>query len=257
MTAIDQRAAGAPGASAIPSLPSPPPAIEAVQGAVREGTVGPGEAVARGRGLGKVIIGGLVGFAAVLAVIRIDRGATLDIAVTRGLQRWHGPRIDRAMELASWPGFPPQSRIIPAGLVGGWLLAGLPTEAAFQAMGWGTALLATAVKAVARRPRPIASQVTVIVAPLGGTSFPSGHVMAYVGTYGFFAYLLASRVKEAPLRRLLIAPPIALVAVVGPSRIHQGHHWLTDVLASYLLGISYVAALAALYRRWLGRATAR
>jgi undecaprenyl-diphosphatase len=257
VTAIDQLAAGGRGGSAIP-LPAPPaPAIKAVQGAVCEGTVGPGEAVARGRGLGKVMIGGLVGFAAVLAVVRVDRGAKLDIAVTKGLQRWHGPRIDRAMELASWPGFPPQSRIIPIGLVGGWLLAGLPTEAAFQAMGWGTALLATAVKAVERRPRPIASQVTVVVAPLGGTSFPSGHVMAYVGTYGFFTYLLASRVKGTRLRRLLIAPPVALVAVVGPSRIHQGHHWLTDVLASYLLGISYVAALAALYRRWLGRAAAR
>jgi membrane-associated phospholipid phosphatase len=54
-----------------------------------------------------------------------------------------------------------------------------------------------------------------------------------------------------------VVPPIALVALVGPSRIHQGHHWLTDVLASYLLGTSYVAALAALYRRWLARQVGR
>ena len=219
--------------------------------------VSPGEAVGQGRGLGRMIIGGLVGFATVLAVVRIDRGARLDISVTRALQRWHGPRIDRAMELASWPGFPPQSRIIPAGIIGGWLLARLRTEAVFQAMAWGTALLATVVKTVARRPRPIATQVNVVVAPLGGTSFPSGHVMAYVGTFGFMAYLLRSRVKDARLSRLLIAPPIALVAAVGPSRIHQGHHWLTDVLASYLLGISYVAAVAALYRRGLRRGSAR
>ena len=216
-----------------------------------------GSAVARGRGLGRIIIRGLVGFAAVLAVVRVDRGSRLDIAATRRLQRWRGPRIDRAMELASWPGYAPQSRIIPVGIIGGWLVAGLPTEAAFQAMGWGSALLATVAKAFARRPRPIASQVNVIVAPLGGTSFPSGHVLSYVGTYGFLAYLLGSRVKDVRLRRLLIAPPIALVAVVGPSRIYQGHHWLTDVLASYLLGISYVAALAALDRRWLSRGAAQ
>jgi membrane-associated phospholipid phosphatase len=59
-------------------------------------------------------------------------------------------------------------------------------------------------------------------------------------------------VKDARLRRLLSAPLVGLVIVVGPSRIHEGHHWLTDVLGSYLLGMSYVAALAALYRRWLG-----
>ena len=42
---------------------------------------------------------------------------------------------------------------------------------------------------------------------------------------------------------------LGLVALVGPSRIQQGHHWFTDVTASYLLGTSYVVALAALYRR--------
>jgi undecaprenyl-diphosphatase len=130
-------------------------------------------------------------------------------------------------------------------------------EAGFQAMAWGSALLATGMKEIARRPRPIASEVNVVIAPLGGTSFPSGHVLSYVGTYGSLAYLLGARVKDPTLRRALMAPPIALVALVGPSRIHQGHHWLTDVLASYLLGMSYVAGLAALYRRWLSRTAAR
>ena len=157
------------------------------------------------------------------------------------------------MELVSWPGFPPQSRIIPAGLVAGWLVAGLRVEAVVQGMGWGSALLATGVKVLARRPRPIAGQVNVVIAPLDGSSFPSGHVLSYVGTYGMFAYLVSSRVNDPRFRRLLIAPPLALVALVGPSRIHQGHHWLTDVLASYLLGMSYVATLAAVDRRWLRR----
>jgi len=42
---------------------------------------------------------------------------------------------------------------------------------------------------------------------------------------------------------------LGLVTLVGPSRIQQGHHWFTDVTASYLLGTSYVVGLAALYRR--------
>ncbi len=44
-----------------------------------------------------------------------------------------------------------------------------------------------------------------------------------------------------------------LVALVGPSRIYQGHHWATDVAASYLLGFSYLAALVAIYRRLRSR----
>jgi undecaprenyl-diphosphatase len=257
VTTAERAATPAKAASAVLSPPAPGPAIEAVQGAVRDATVPRGEAVARGEDLTKFIVAGLVGFGAVFAVVKIDRKGRIDLAATRALQRWHGPQVDRAMELVSWPGFPPQSRVIPAGIIGGWLVAGLRTEAAFQAAAWGSALLATVVKTVARRPRPIASQVNVVLAPLGGTSFPSGHVLSYVGTYGFLAYLLDSRVKDARQRRLLVATPLALVAVVGPSRIYQGHHWLTDVLASYLLGLSYVAALATLYRRWLSRSTGR
>jgi membrane-associated phospholipid phosphatase len=200
--------------------------------------------------LGRISVGGVIGSAAVFVISRSDRGGRFDLAVTQTLQRWHGPRIDRAMEIASWPGFAPQSRVIPVGIIGGWLVTGQRTEAAFQAIAAGSAALATVVKTLARRPRPIATQVRVVVAPLGGTSFPSGHVLAYVGTYGFLAYLMGSHVRGARLRRLLMAPPLALIVLVGPSRIHQGHHWFTDVVASYLLGISYVAALAAIYRRW-------
>jgi membrane-associated phospholipid phosphatase len=51
------------------------------------------------------------------------------------------------------------------------------------------------------------------------------------------------------VRRALVGGLLGLIALVGPSRIHQGHHWFTDVTASYLLGTSYVIGLAALYRR--------
>lgn len=239
------------GAASVPTT-SPVAAIGTLEEVVRKGTVGPRTAAARGQDLGTIVVAGLVGFGVVYLIVRVDGGSRLDIAVTQAVQRWRARPIERAMELVSWPGFPPQSRIIPIGIVGGWLVAGLRLEAAFQALGWGSALLATALKGLARRPRPIATQVNVVIAPLDGTSFPSGHVLSYVGIYGVLAYLLSSRVKDARLRRVLIAPPLALIALVGPSRIHQGHHWLTDVLASYLLGISYVAALAALYRRSRG-----
>ena len=45
----------------------------------------------------------------------------------------------------------------------------------------------------------------------------------------------------------------ALLALVGPSRIYQGHHWATDVSASYMLGFSYLLGITALYRHFKER----
>ena len=104
---------------------------------------------------------------------------------------------------------------------------------------WGTALVATRVKAVMRRPRPVAGvDLRVVVAPLGGSSFPSGHTITYVGVYGFLAYLAHTLLRPARLRRAIVAALVGLVGLVGPSRIQQGHHWFTDVTASYLLGLA-------------------
>jgi undecaprenyl-diphosphatase len=153
------------------------------------------------------------------------------------------------MRIASWPGFPPQSRIIPPAITSAFWLAGLRREALFALAAWGSALLSTVVKAVTRRPRPDHPEIAVVIAPLGGTSFPSGHVLTYVGTYGFFAYLGYTLPRRAAVRALAAGGLAGLVALVGPSRIHQGHHWPTDVAASYLLGSAYLIGVVTFYRR--------
>jgi membrane-associated phospholipid phosphatase len=191
----------------------------------------------------------LAGFGTVFAAVKLKRTAEFDLAWTIRLQAEKSPELARLMRAASWPGFPPQSRVIPPLIVGGLWAAGHGFEARFQAAAWATALFSTVIKAAVRRPRPLPPQVQVVVAPLGGTSFPSGHVLTYVGVYGFLAYLASVLIRGAALRRAVVTPLVALVALVGPSRIHEGHHWPTDVLASYLLGLGYVELLIALYDR--------
>ena len=44
-----------------------------------------------------------------------------------------------------------------------------------------------------------------------GYSFPSGHTITYVGLYGFLAYLAYTLLRPAWLRRLVVAPLVALV----------------------------------------------
>jgi membrane-associated phospholipid phosphatase len=203
----------------------------------------------RERGSLLVAVLALIGFGLLLAIVRGNRSAAIDTAVTIKLQRGKRPWLDRLMRIVSWPGFPPESQLISGGLpLAIWAL-GFRVEAVFQGLAYGVSFLSFLTKQVIRRPRPNHPKIEVVAARLGGTSFPSGHVLNYMGVYGFLAFLLNAWVKPAALRRALVGALLSLIALVGPSRIYLGHHYLTDVLASYLLGISYVLGLTALYRR--------
>jgi undecaprenyl-diphosphatase len=222
------------------TLPPPPDVVVPTPVAVR-----------RGRSARLVGWAALAGFGVIFALVRTHRSDAIDLAVTLKLQREGRQPITRAvMQAASWPGFPPQSHIIPAAIATGLLAARLPLEALFAIGAWGTSLVASGIKAIMRRPRPIGTvDLRVVTAPLGGSSFPSGHTITYVGVYGYLAYLAHTLLRPAGWRRAIVAALVGLIALVGPSRVHQGHHWFTDVTASYLLGIAYLIGLTGLYRR--------
>jgi len=197
----------------------------------------------------RFILANLGLFAAMLAAVHANASAAFDLAITMKLQKTRSTAFAGLMRAASWPGCPPQSRIIPPLVIAAWWATGRRLAAVVQLAGWGTAFFSTIVKAFIRRPRPLPPQVQVVVAPLGGTSFPSGHVLTYVGFYGCLAYLLAVHLHNEPARAAAVGFLTWLVALVGPSRIQQGHHWPTDVLASYFLGSAYLLALIEAYER--------
>jgi membrane-associated phospholipid phosphatase len=230
------------------------PAIErAAETAVRsahEETLPTPVALRRGRGASAIAAVGLAGFLGIFGLVRTHRSEAFDLALTIKVQSRRHALLDRLLAAASWVGFPPQSRIVPPAIIGTLWALRFPTEAAFQLLAWCTGLVSTGLKAMMRRPRPVAgTDLRVVVAPLGGSSFPSGHVITYMGTYGFLAYLAHTMVRPRAPRRAIVGGLVGLLALVGPSRIYQGHHWPTDVTASYLLGISYLIGLTALYRR--------
>lgn len=181
--------------------------------------------------------------------MRAKRSDAFDLAVTLKLQGAERPWLRSTLTIVSWPGFPPQSRVIPPMVIATWALSGRPTTAAYQTAAWGGAALSTALKAMVRRPRPLPPAVRVVVAPLGGTSFPSGHVLTYVVFYGFLAHELSVHVRPGAATRAAVGGLVALIALVGPSRIEEGHHWATDVAASYLVGIAALLGLIQLHDR--------
>jgi membrane-associated phospholipid phosphatase len=79
-------------------------------------------------------------------------------------------------------------------------------------------------------------------------SFPSGHTSKTFAAYGFLTLLwfLASR---SGLERALAVLMFAFIAVVTPmGRMLIGVHWPSDVIAGWLLGITWVAILGWAHR---------
>ena len=188
-------------------------------------------------------------FVAIFGAVKTRRAEALDVAIALRIQARRHRSIALLMQAASWPGFPPQSRVIPVVVIATMFAAKMRTEAAFQLLAWGTALISTVVKHIVQRPRPLPEQVQVVIAPLGGSSFPSGHVLTYVGVYGFMAVAAQEVIDHPGVRWPVSIGLVGLVGLVGPSRIYLGHHWPTDVAASYTLGMAYLAVLVAAYQR--------
>jgi membrane-associated phospholipid phosphatase len=77
--------------------------------------------------------------------------------------------------------------------------------------------------------------------PGNAHGFPSGHTAATLSFLGTLAVLASA--GRASLRRRLLAVVGALTALVVAALVYAGFHWLTDTIASVVLGIAVVAAV--------------
>jgi membrane-associated phospholipid phosphatase len=80
-------------------------------------------------------------------------------------------------------------------------------------------------------------------------SFPSGHVLYFTAFFGFLIFLAYTLFKHSWWRTLLLVILGVMVALIGLSRIYEGQHWASDVLAAYLLGSVWLT-LSILVYRW-------
>jgi membrane-associated phospholipid phosphatase len=67
-------------------------------------------------------------------------------------------------------------------------------------------------------------------------SFPSGHATTAMALFGLCAYFALSYPLGRSRRKLILGSTAGLVLCIGFSRIYLGVHFLSDVLAGFLLG---------------------
>lgn len=83
-------------------------------------------------------------------------------------------------------------------------------------------------------------RITEIPRPTESTkidfAFPSGHVATYVVFWGLLIYWVRKSNKPRWLKVLVFVLGITLVSSVGLSRVYLQEHWISDVVAGYLIG---------------------
>jgi membrane-associated phospholipid phosphatase len=104
-------------------------------------------------------------------------------------------------------------------------------------------------KALVGRVRP---PLTYAIPPYEyAFSFPSGHTLNSTVIAGIVAYLVARRLTSRVGRALCVMAAAIWAIAMGLSRVFLGHHWLTDVIFAWLIGLAWLALLITAHRIFL------
>lgn len=97
-------------------------------------------------------------------------------------------------------------------------------------------LLMLGLKQLFNRPRPLIP----LLHPAHGTSFPSGHSLTSMTFYGLLIYIVWERVKNPYIKWPVIVALIALIHLIGFSRIYLRVHYPSDVMAGFAIGLIWL-----------------
>ena len=88
-----------------------------------------------------------------------------------------------------------------------------------------------------------------ILDQLTSYSFPSGHTTAGVFTFMCVAYFLTLGMMTTKRRIVIWLVTILLVVLIGLSRVAEGRHFATDVLAGWCIGYAWFMVCVWWYER--------
>ena len=105
------------------------------------------------------------------------------------------------------------------------------------------------VKHIIRRSRP---DVLKLIKQ-GGFSFPSGHSMIAVCMYGYLIYTVNKRFTNKYLKFISIFMLVVLIISIGLSRVYVGVHYISDVIAGYILALILLILYIELTEKFINR----
>jgi undecaprenyl-diphosphatase len=135
--------------------------------------------------------------------------------------------------------------VIVIGILVWWRIGKL--EAILITVAGMLSLVNTVLKLIIGRQRPPANLVQVFY-PMQTNGFPSGHAMFSIMVLGLLAYFIYINMKNHILRTVVLLGLIALILLVGTSRVYLGVHWPSDVIGGYLIGGALLTALIWFYQ---------
>jgi undecaprenyl-diphosphatase len=196
----------------------------------------------------------IVGFLAILALVisiyaRFTPRFPGDLYLTLRLQSFDNHFLLSFMDYVSFifGGWSSVLVVVATGIVVWWRIGRL--EAIMIPVGGLITLVNTALKLAINRPRPSADLVHVLSSEQGN-GFPSGHAFFAILILGLTAYFISINLKNRVLQMLVLAGLIALILLIGTSRVYLGVHWPSDVIGGYLIGGVFLTALIWFHRIW-------
>ncbi len=110
----------------------------------------------------------------------------------------------------------------------------------------GSLAMTMAIKSLVGRGRPPLAEA---VPPYeSSASFPSGHTLNATVITGILVYctLLILHTQRARWAAVIVGSAYAIA--IGLSRVYLGHHWLSDVVGAWLLGLAWLAVVIVAHR---------
>ena len=201
----------------------------------------------------------LVGGAVVLVLALLSAGVYDDVVDDAGLANLDKPTLGMMEQLRS-PGLDAFvtgftnigggiGMPILASILTAWLIWTSRTWRPLILIGGAAAVSITATslgKQLIGRARPDHSDA---VPPYESSpSFPSGHTLNTTVVIGLVVYLACLQIHGTVARASLIAAGGAFILAMGMSRVYLGHHWMTDVIIGWVLGLAWVGIVILAHR---------
>jgi undecaprenyl-diphosphatase len=185
------------------------------------------------------------------AVTENDGVAGLDQPVLDQAVRWRSPGLDTAVtaftDVGGGIGMPVLVVVVVGLMVWRWRSRTPLVLAAIAAA--GSLAMTTAGKDLIGRARP---PLHLAVPPYEHSpSFPSGHTLNSTVLIGVLVYVALLHLESRRARTAVVVAGAVFVLAMGLSRVFLGHHWLTDVMVGWTLGLAWLIVVVTAHRLFL------